>query len=184
MPAPLHCFSLLKPSISCVKQLRNAAQFQSRSFSSTRPYAQRTTRARRALYRWLATQGEALQYPLEASTNYLSAYDKEGRLKRKVEQDAGPGKDKGIPEARESDLRPFPNNPKFISQPVLTEEARQAIWAGIMVQGKNVRDVSTEYGVAMERVGAVVRLMEIQKEWERIVSPSAIHCLLNLMMMP
>jgi len=39
-----------------------------------------------------------------------------------------------------------------------------------MKDGKSVREVSAELGVEMSRVGAVVRLKEIEKEWMRIVS--------------
>jgi len=68
------------------------------------------------------------------------------------------------------DLRPYPLNNMFVSQPVLSEELREKIWERILREGQSVRDVSSQLGVEMNRVGAVVRLMEIEKEWKRIVS--------------
>jgi transposase len=53
---------------------------------------------------------------------------------------------------------------------VLSEELREKIWEKVMQEGDSVRDVSASLGVEMSRVGAVVRLMEIEKEWERVVS--------------
>ena len=67
------------------------------------------------------------------------------------------------------DLRPFPLNPYFISQPILPLEYRESIWQKVMLEGKSVRDVSVEMGVDMRRVGAVVRMMEIEKQWKREV---------------
>jgi hypothetical protein len=75
-----------------------------------------------------------------------------------------------IPPERPNDLRVFPQNPNFLSQPVLSEEFREAIWERILKHGMSVREVSAELKVEMSRVGAVVRLKEIEKEWQRIVS--------------
>ena len=88
---------------------------------------------------------------------------------REKNQESEDGK---IPPESTRDLTPFPKNPSFISQKVLSEEFREEIWSRIMKEGKSVREVSAELVVTMERVGAVVRLMEIEKEWERIVSCS------------
>jgi len=71
------------------------------------------------------------------------------------------------------DLKPFPLNGAFISQPVLGGMVKEEIWFRIMIEGKSVREVSAELGVEMARVGAVVRLKEIEKEWERIGKPLA-----------
>jgi hypothetical protein len=82
-------------------------------------------------------------------------------------------KRQGVPPETQRDLRPFPLNPDFRSQPVLSEELREKIWAMVRLDYKSVRDVSAELSVEMSRVGAVIRLMEIEKEWKRIVSPHA-----------
>jgi len=120
----------------------------------------------------------------------LTAYTSDGRLKRVVEaqlhaKDAAkkkepnaedrdgvvdPKLDEQLPPETIRDLRPFPLNNVFVSQAVLSEELREKIWERIMRAGESVRDVSSALGVEMNRVGAVVRLMEIEKEWKRIVS--------------
>lgn len=78
--------------------------------------------------------------------------------------------DKPLPPETTRDLRVFPHNPQFLSQPVLSEEFREVIWERIMRDGQSVRDASAELRVEMSRVAAVVRLKEIEKEWQRIVS--------------
>jgi hypothetical protein len=119
----------------------------------------------------------------------MGAYNAQGQLKRVVEaqsatarlrQERGEepekdaqGKDaklKDLPEETQRDRVPFPLNRNFYSQPVLSEELREEIWSRIMKDGKSVREVSAELKVEMSRVGAVVRLKEVEKEWKRIVS--------------
>ena len=90
-----------------------------------------------------------------------------------LEKSRRDGKQK--PMERISDLRPFPNNKEFWSQAVLSEGLRETIWQRIMREGHSVREVSAKLGVEMARVGAVVRLMEIEKEWQRIVSLTHRH---------
>lgn len=88
-----------------------------------------------------------------------------------VVEQTGEDKDTGkTPPETARDLRPFPLNPAFLSQPVLSDDMREEIWKRIMQDGKSVREVSAELAVEMSRVGAVVRLKEIEKEWLRIVS--------------
>lgn len=162
-------------SSTCAKQLCNAAQ-PSRSFSTTLRQEARTTRARKGLFRWLASQGECLRNPLEGSTNYLGAYNKDGKLKRVVtadKEDDGKkrnSKSSELPPESARDRVPFPLNPQFVSEPVLSEAFRYNIWRQIMQEGKSVREVSVAMKVEMARVGAVVRLMEVELEWQRIVS--------------
>lgn len=142
--------------------------------------------------------------PLNGSTNYLGAYNAQGQLKRVVEaateaerkkkkkegkanepakdntlEESGEGKEfKGeIPSETTRDLQPFPLNRNFVSQPVLSDELREEIWKRIMKDGKSVREVSAELAVEMSRVGAVVRLKEIEKEWEQTVSSSCVFLL-------
>jgi len=131
--------------------------------------------------------------PAAGHTNYLNAYSKSGAMKRRAtgsgdfgkendetgdpekdEEKDDRGKEKAIPKETRRDLQPFPNNKEFVSQPVLSDVFRDEIWKAIMEQGKLVRDVSAEFGVDMARVGAVVRLKEIEKEWKRIGKPLAI----------
>ncbi|KAI9649230.1 hypothetical protein NHQ30_001798 [Ciborinia camelliae] len=182
------CPNLLASGSAYAKSFLN--QVPSRSFSSTPPQnARRATRARRSLFRWLGTQGENFRNPLENSSNYMSAYNNDGKLKRVVEaaedskkqgsskpasenEPDGNGK-KELPPQTMRDMLPFPGNRKFISQSVLSEELRELIWTRIMQDARSVREVSAELGVEMSRVGAVVRLKEIEKEWERLGKPLA-----------
>lgn len=72
----------------------------------------------------------------------------------------------GLPKETADDLVPFPMNRQFRSQAVLSEELKEEIWRRVMVELKTVRDVSATLGVEMRRVGAVVRLKAIEKQWE------------------
>ena len=67
-------------------------------------------------------------------------------------------------------LRPFPENPSFVSQPVLSEELREIIYLKVVRDGLTVRTVSTLMGVSMERVGAVVRMKQMERDWVKDVS--------------
>ena len=143
------------------------------------------------MYRWLQGPGAAFKDPLPGSTNYLNAYDANGRLIRlqgkprpeenkdsngkamsssgeegaeaELEKNlAGPQR---IPKEGGDDFMPFPLNRQFRSQSVLAEELRDEIWRRVMEKGQSVRVVSAEMGVDMARVGAVVRLKTIEHEW-------------------
>jgi hypothetical protein len=70
-----------------------------------------------------------------------------------------------LPPESEQDLRPFPLNPYFRSQPVLSEELREAIYNRVVNEGASVSLASVEFGVSNERVGAVVRLKQLEKQW-------------------
>ncbi|EHL00202.1 hypothetical protein M7I_3972 [Glarea lozoyensis 74030] len=78
-----------------------------------------------------------------------------------------------LPPESARDRTPFPISRSFINQSVLSEEFRDEIWFRIMKQGKSVREVSVDMGVEMSRVGAVVRLKEVELEWKRIGKPLA-----------
>jgi hypothetical protein len=60
---------------------------------------------------------------------------------------------------------PFPLNPQFKSKPILTDKARELIWKKIIIQGETIKAVSAEFGVDINRVAAVVRLKEVEKDW-------------------
>lgn len=158
------------------------------------------------MYAWLNGPGQVFRDPLPDSTNYLSAYDKAGRLirardtaeknkstqeneesdeqnevdpdssieekdaerlvkeARRQEQESRQRDDRLPPESME-DLRPYPQNAQFMSQPVLSVELRDEIFRRVKDEGLDVRTVSTQLGVAIERVGAVVRLKTVEEEW-------------------
>lgn len=99
---------------------------------------------------WFKRQGKDLKTHKPGQPNYLSNNNS-----------SGPS-------------RPFPSNPAFISQPVLSEEARELIWNKVMVKWEGVKAVSAELGVDQRRVAAVVRMKEVEKEWEAKVCRSAL----------
>jgi hypothetical protein len=66
--------------------------------------------------------------------------------------------------------RPFPNNPFFVSERVLSEDSREEIWRKVVQEGEAIKSVSANMGIDMRRVAAVVRLKEVEKAWEREVS--------------
>lgn len=69
------------------------------------------------------------------------------------------------PAMTDDDFRPFPANKHFKSEPVTSEEQRKMVWDYIMVRGLSVREVSAMMGIEMSRVGAIVRLQELEKSW-------------------
>ena len=165
------------------------------------------------MFRWLNSAGSVFKDPLPGSTNYLSAYDSQGRLIRvkeakrardvtermdeenrseesanEPEIDGGRGNGRepklnyhtvdAIPRETEEDMVPFPGNKQFQSQAVLSEDLKEVIWHLVIQKGMSVRRVSASYLVDMRRVAAVVRLKEVEKQWEREVSlPPAIVAL-------
>ena len=76
----------------------------------------------------------------------------------------------GLPRERLSDLRPYPLNQQFRSQPVLSEELREELYKQIKVRRMDIASVSAAFGVDMRRVAAVVRLKTIEKQWQEEVS--------------
>lgn len=70
------------------------------------------------------------------------------------------------PESKE-DLRPFPLNRFFQSQPVLSEDLREAIYQAMVdpVSPMSLQAASVHFGVSNERIGAVYRLKHMEKQW-------------------
>lgn len=172
------------PHFQCLRQTNL------RPFSST---PKQSTRQRRLMFQWLNGPGAVFKNQLPGSTNYLNAYDRDGKLIRaKTEgrqsndeditkslasdDEDGDGEgplsrqknlagDKPIPKEKPDDLMPFPLNRQFKSQPVLSEELRDEIYNRVVLQGQSVQVVSAELEVEMRRVGAVVRLKAVEKQW-------------------
>ena len=184
-----------------------------RPFHASSPQA---TRLRRNMFAWLNGPGKAFRKPLPLSTNYLSAYDKQGNLLRgqpdnsrnRRRNDAELDEDEsdiqarelqegltqetvdkradarerrrlerieledrgGVPAERASDLRPYPLNRQFRSQPVLSEELRRQLYELVVEQGLDVKSVSASLGVDIRRVAAVVRLESLERQWVDEVS--------------
>ena len=111
------------------------------------------------MWNWLNGPGEAFRNPLPNSTNYLSGRDRKGQIVRETKEDGM------LEQESATDLRPFPLNHFFQSQSILSEQMRNEIYRRVKEQGKTIRAVSVELGVDMRRVGAVVRLVEIERRW-------------------
>jgi hypothetical protein len=147
------------------------------------------------MFRWLEGPGSVFRDPLPGSTNYLNAYDENGRLiraskkepKQKDSDDEQttplPGEEGlegisseknfatggGIPKEQQEDLIPFPMNRQFRSQPVLSNELRDEVWYRHSELKRSVRVISAELGIEMRRVGAVIRLKAVENEWVKEV---------------
>jgi hypothetical protein len=66
--------------------------------------------------------------------------------------------------------QPFPNNPLFRSQPVLSEYMRELIYDKVVGQGEALKAVSQELQVDVNRVAAVVRLKQVERNMVKEVS--------------
>lgn len=135
------------------------------------------------MFSWLNGPGANFRNPLPGSTNYLNAYDPNGRLVRATNrerrsdsedpEDGAAGLsteqnlqgDKPIPKESLDDLMPFPMNRQFRSQPVLSEDFRDEIFKRWQ-NGDSVRRVSANLQVEMRRVGAVIRLKAVEEQWK------------------
>lgn len=76
----------------------------------------------------------------------------------------------GLPKERQSDLRPYPLNRDFRSQPVLSEELREELYKQVVTRKLDLASVSAAFEVDMRRVAAVIRLKTIEKQWVQEVS--------------
>lgn len=94
-------------------------------------------------------------------------------LKQAAEEAAAKGE---APPPTKADLRPFPLNPAFHSTPVLSEELREHVYRLWAERGESVEVISARYGIAMERVAAVLRMKQMEKDWDAAVS-SCFHLL-------
>jgi len=92
------------------------------------------------MFAWLDGEGAALKHHTPGNTNYVTDLNLEH-----------PG------------TRPFPNNPSFVSESILSEELRNEIYARVVEQKNSVRAVSVQFGVDMKRITAVVRLVELER---------------------
>lgn len=112
------------------------------------------TRHRARMFEWLNGPGAALKYHIPGSTNYLTD------LKLRSS---------GDDTETSRSPKPFPLNPHFVSEKILSEDLRNEIYERVAVRKKTVREVSVEMGVDMRRVAAVVRLVEMEKRWRNEV---------------
>lgn len=154
------------------------------------------TLLRRRMNAWMNGPGRAFANPIPGEPNYLSAYNFDGVLQRAVnrrnkgaeeqemsEEEAEKGEDvtTGRTNYRDNqstnlsprDLRPFPLNTHFKSESVLSEPLKDAIYLRVTTDGRSISAVSAEFKVDMRRVAAVVRLKEVEKNWEKEGKPFA-----------
>ncbi|KAK5170349.1 uncharacterized protein LTR77_004936 [Saxophila tyrrhenica] len=71
----------------------------------------------------------------------------------------------GVPKERAADLRPYPLNQQFRSQPVLSEDLREKIYELVALDRLDLKSVSATFGIDIRRVAAVVRLKSVEKQW-------------------
>ncbi|MCJ1265559.1 hypothetical protein MMC22_005439 [Lobaria immixta] len=164
---------------------------------------------REEMYSWLNGPGAVFREPLPGSTNYLNAYDRDGQLIRmkngrqaratkydkgngdavseeseSLKKDSSHGPSPSIKGEMADDFIPFPQNRQFRSQPVLSEELKDEIWRRVVDLKRSVRTVSMDLNVEMSRVGAVVRLKAVEKQWveqgKRLATPYA-SAILNML---
>lgn len=152
-PAPQVCAevagwvssSSIAPAASPLEQALIAChistnQLSARSFSTTSCRSKRSPSSPKAKFMaWMKGDGKALKQHTPGRTNYL--YDKV----------------------------PFPSNPSFKNHPVLSEYARESIYQRVFNRDEPIKVVSADLGVDHRRVAAIVRMKEIEKDWERKV---------------
>lgn len=114
----------------------------SRLFSTTASRGDTTPIPRQRFLAWKKFRGAKLQYHKPGIANYLGGFEQK---------------------------TPFPSNPAFKSQPVLSEEARESIYQRVHDFMEPIKFVSADLGVDHRRVAAVVRMKAVEKEWERTV---------------
>lgn len=113
-----------------------------RAFSTTQR-REKTSRARRDMYTWLASRrGRELEQHTSYGPKYLGG----------------------------STDQPFPLNPLFRSDPVLDEESREAIWQRAMEKGHALKEIAYDVGADVRRIAAIIRLKQVEKNMVNDVS--------------
>ncbi|RPB03695.1 hypothetical protein L873DRAFT_1730644 [Choiromyces venosus 120613-1] len=128
-----------------------ATSIAKRTFSTTTTLQKGPDSARGAMFAWLSGPGAVFKQPT-GEPQYITSYDRSTWER----------KDK----ARNPDafVQPYPFNRFFKSQPVLSDAFRDEIYNRVKRQGHSVRQVSAALSVSIERVAAVVRLKQVEKE--------------------
>lgn len=117
-----------------------------RSFSTTSSRKGTLPAVRYRFYKWLKKDGAKLQQHRPGKQNYV-------------------GKKTGA----DHSSFPFPSNPFFKAQAVLSEESRDLIHRRVSMDDEPIKVVSADLGVDHRRVAAVVRMKEVEKDWETMV---------------
>ena len=144
------------------------------------------------MFAWLGTAGKNFQQPNTNQTNYLPDYKREGNyaIRRPTNREGGSkprfdnsnapksADSKALEDAAVDDSsgdasmpRPvFPQNINFYSESILSEQLRMEVHKRVQIDKQSVRQVSAELNIDMRRVGAVVRLVEIEQRMRAQVS--------------
>jgi len=85
-----------------------------------------------------------------------------------------------LPPETVEDLRPFPLNKHFVSEPVLSEDFRNEIYHRLTKGNDTIRQVSADLQVSIERVAAVYRLKEVEKRWAEKVGTLTFFAITSL----
>jgi len=106
-------------------------------------------------------------------------------LEKAADKESASQSESQLPRERLSDLRPFPANTVFWSQPVLSEELREMLYVRVKEQGRSIRQVSADFKVSMERVAAVVRMKQMERDWlAKVRTNCSFHFSHHSMMIP
>ncbi|CUS10801.1 unnamed protein product [Tuber aestivum] len=122
-----------------------------RAFGTSTPLQKGPHSARGAMSAWLSGPGAVFKQPT-GEPQYISSYDR-STWERK-DKDRNP----------DAFVQPYPFNRYFKSQPVLTDAFRNEIYARVKYRNLSIRQVSAALSVSIERVAAVVRLKQVEKE--------------------
>jgi hypothetical protein len=71
--------------------------------------------------------------------------------------------------------QPFPLNPFFRSEAVLTDSKKNAIYDMVTREKQSLKAVSAKHGVDVRRVAAVIRLGAIERDWRAKVRQTSSH---------
>lgn len=66
--------------------------------------------------------------------------------------------------------KPFRWNETFFSMPVLSEGLKEHIYTFVTLDGHPIKKASEHFGVSINRIGAVVRMKQIERNWVQEVS--------------
>jgi hypothetical protein len=113
------------------------------------------------MFDWLNGPGAELKHHTPGTTNYVTQL--RNRRGGQASSESSSRRDDADSEDDFGSKQPFPLNQQFVSEPILSEELSNEIYKRVAQQKKSVRSVSVELRVDMRRVGAVVRLKELEK---------------------
>ncbi|KAK3996267.1 eukaryotic mitochondrial regulator protein-domain-containing protein [Cladorrhinum sp. PSN332] len=142
---PSSSIPLRRPAIAA------STQKQCALFSTSTP--REATKPQRKFRQWLKLEGKRFRNHEELNApNYLSRRG----------------------DSEDSAYKPFPSNPDYVSEPVLSDAARETIWEYATVKKMPLKALSAQFAVDIRRIAAVLRMKEIEKRMEAANKPMAI----------